>query len=94
MTQRFVKEKILREPLLILLTQGIREPVTPLQEISQKRYGRTPRYVYSRVSGGFHDQVFRAEVYVNDEKVAEAEGRSKRESKRKASKKALFLITN
>ena len=28
------------------------------------------------------------------EKVAEAEGRSKREAKRKAAKKALFLITN
>jgi len=49
--------------------------------------------VYARVSGGSHDPVFRAEVYVNDEKVAEAEGRSKRESKRKAAKKVLFMIT-
>jgi len=38
--------------------------------------------------------VFRAEVYVDDDKVAEAEGRSKKEAKRKAAKKALFLITN
>jgi ribonuclease-3 len=92
-TRRFV-EKILDELLQILLTQDVREPVTPLQEISQKRYGKTPRYVYARVSGGSHDPVFRAEVYVNDERVAEAEGRSKREAKRKAAKKALFLITN
>jgi len=67
------------------------ELVTTLQEISQKRYGKAPRYVYARVSGGSHDPVFRAEVYVDDEKVAGAEGRSK---KRKAAKKALFLITN
>ena len=38
--------------------------------------------------------VFRAEVYINDDKVAEAEGRSKKEAKRKEAKKALFLITN
>jgi dsRNA-specific ribonuclease len=49
--------------------------------------------VYTRVSGGPHDPVFRAEVYINDDKVADAEGRSKREAKRKAAKKALFLIT-
>jgi len=73
-TRRFV-EKILDELLQILLTQDIREPVTPLQEISQKRYGKTQRYVYAKVSGGYHDPMFRAEVYVNDEKVAEATAR-------------------
>ena len=90
----FVKEKILHELLQILLTQDIREPVTPLQEICQKRHGKPPRYVYTKVSGAPHDPVFRAEVYVNDEKVAEAEGSSKKEAKRKAAKKTLFLITN
>lgn len=93
-TRQFVEKKILDELLQILLTQDVREPVTPLQEISQKRYGKTPKYVIDMVSGGSHDPVFRAEVYVNDEKVAEAEGRSKREAKRKAAKKALFLVTN
>jgi len=76
------------------MTQDVRESVTPLQEISQKRYGKTPKYDITRVSGGSHDPVYRAEVYVDDEKVAEAEGRSKREAKRKAAKKALFLITS
>lgn len=93
-TRRFVEKKILNELLQILLTQDIREPITPLQEICQKRHGKPPRYVYTKISGAPHDPVFRAEVYVNDEKVAEAEGRSKKEAKRKAAKKALFLITN
>ncbi|MHA1381335.1 MAG: putative dsRNA-binding protein, partial [Candidatus Helarchaeota archaeon] len=93
-TRGFLEEKIMQELLQILLTQDVRNPVTPLQEICQKRCGRPPRYVYTRVSGGPHDPVFRAEVYVNGEKVVEAEGRSKREAKRKAAKKALFLITN
>ena len=91
--RRFVEKKILHELLQILLTQDIREPITPLQEISQKRHGRPPRYVYTKVSGAPHDPVFRAEVYVDDEKVAEAEGRSKKEAKRKAAKNALFMIT-
>ena len=92
-TRRFVKEKILHELLQILSTQDIRNPITPLQEISQKRHGKPSRYVYTKISGAPHDPVFRAEVYVNDEKVAEAEGRSKKKAKRKAAKKALFLIT-
>lgn len=90
----FVEDKILHELLQILLTRDVREPVTPLQEICQRRHGKPPRYVYTKVSGAPHDPVFRAEAYVNDEKVAEAEGRSKKEAKRKAAKKALFLITN
>jgi len=93
-TREFVKEKILHDLLQILSTQDIREPITPLQEICQKRHGKPPRYVYTKISGVPHDPVFRAEVCVNDEKVAEAEGRSKKEAKRKAAKKALFLITN
>ena len=92
-TRRFVEKKILHELLQILLTQDIRNPITPLQEISQKRHGKPPRYVYTKISGAPHDPVFRAEIYVNDEKVAEAEGRSKKEAKRKAAKYALFMIT-
>jgi len=37
------------------MTQDVRESVTPLQEISQKRYGKTPKYDITRVSGGSHD---------------------------------------
>ena len=92
-TREFVKEKILHDLLQILSTQDIREPITPLQEICQKRHGKPPRYAYTKISGAPHDPVFRAEVYVNDDKIAEAEGRSKKEAKRKAAKNALFMIT-
>ena len=93
-TRRFVERKVLNELLQILLTQDIRDPVTPLQEISQKRYGKPPEYVYSKISGGPHNPVFKAAVYINGEKIAEADGRSKRDSKKKVAKKALFLLTN
>lgn len=93
-TRRFIERKILHELLQILLTQDIKNPITPLQEISQKRYGKLPRYFYTRISHTPHNPVFKAEVYVNDERVAEAEGGSKKEAKKRAAKKALFLITN
>jgi len=93
-TRRFIERKILHELLQILLTQDIKNPITPLQEISQKRYGKLPRYLYTLISGTPHNPVFKAEVYVNDERVAEAEGGSKIEAKKRAAKKALFLITN
>jgi len=93
-TRKFLEKKIMQELLQILLTQDVRNPITPLQEICQKRLGRPPRYIYTQVSGGPHNPVFRAEVYINDDKIAEEEGQSKKEAKRKAAKKALFLITN
>ena len=65
-----------------------------MQEISQKRYGKLPRYSYTLISGTPHNPKFKAEVYINDAKVAEAEGGSKQEAKKMAAKKALFLITN
>lgn len=93
-SRRFVKDKMLNELLHVLLTKDIRNPVAPLQEISQKRYGKVPKYVCEQVSGGSHDPLFRAEVYLDGSKVAEAEGNSKKEAKKKAAKKALFQITN
>jgi ribonuclease III len=93
-TRRFVKDKMLNELLHVLLTEDIRNPVTPLQEISQKRYGKFPKYVFNQVSGEAHNPLFRVELFLDDVKVAEAEGHSKKEAKKKAAKKALFQITN
>ena len=71
-----------------MLTQNARDPITPLQEISQKQYGGTPKYDYTQTSGASHNPVFKAKVYVNDVKMAEAEGRSKRDANKKTAKKA------
>jgi ribonuclease-3 len=93
-TRRFMEKKILQELLQILLTKDVRDPVTPLQEISQKRYGKLPKYVYEQISGPPNEHVFNVAVYLNNEKITEAQGTSKKEAKKKVAKKALFLITN
>jgi len=92
--RKFIEKKILQELLQILLTKDVRNPITPLQEISQKRYGKLPKYVYRKISGASNEQNFSAKVYLNNVKIAEAQGTSKKEAKKKAAKKALFLITN
>jgi ribonuclease-3 len=93
-SRRFFEKKILQELLHILLTEDVRNPITPLQEICQRRYGKVPKYIYEKISGPPNEPIFQAEVYMNDEKIAEAQGASKKEAKRIAAKKALFMITN
>ena len=90
----FIEKKILDELLQILLLNDISNPVTPLQEISQKRYGKLPRYNFTRISGSSHNPTFKAEVFLNNIKIADAEGWSKKPAKKKAAKKALILETN
>jgi len=89
----FLERKILHELLQILLTEDVRNPITPLQEISQREYGKRPDYRFIELSGT-PEPTFKAEVYINDKLIAEAKGTSKKEAKKKAAKKALFLITN
>jgi ribonuclease-3 len=91
--RKFLERKILHELLQILLTEDVRNPITPLQEISQREYGKLPDYRYKELSGA-PEPTFKAEVYINDKLIAEAQGTSKKEAKKKAAKKALFLITN
>jgi len=93
-SRRFLEKKILQELLQILLTEDVRNPITPLQEISQRRYGKLPRYSYKKMSETPNKPMYLAEVYLNDKKIAEAQGSSKKYAKRKAAKKALFIITN
>jgi ribonuclease-3 len=93
-SRRFLEKKILQELLQILLTEDVRNPITPLQEISQRKYGKFPRYGFKKISGTPNEPIYLAEIYLNDEKVAEAKGSSKRDAKRKVAKKALFIITN
>ena len=90
----FVEKKILYELLQILLSQDVTEPITPLQEVSQRLYGKLPKYMSTNVSRTVNEPIFKVEVYINDIKIADAQGTSIKEAKKKAAKKALFIITN
>jgi ribonuclease-3 len=59
-----------------------------LQEIVQKAGFNIPEYKRIKIGGPDHDPTFLYEVYVKNEKIAEASGKSK-EAKKKAAKNAL-----
>jgi dsRNA-specific ribonuclease len=47
----FLERKILHELFQILLTEDVRNPITPLQEICQREYGKVPDYRFTELSG-------------------------------------------
>ena len=59
-SRRFLEKKILHELLQILLTEDVRNPITPLQEISQKRYGLLPKYECRQISGTPNEPIYLA----------------------------------
>ena len=93
-TRRFIERKMLNELLQILLTRDIKDPITPLQEITQKEYGKPPKYLFSKMADRSNIQLFKADIFLNDEKISEAEGTSRKDAKKKAAKKALIKLTN
>lgn len=65
---------------------------TRLQEEIQKSKGKTIRYALIKEEGPAHDKVFYVEVYINDKKTGEGNGKSKKEAEQKAAKEALENI--
>lgn len=65
---------------------------TTLQEITQAHMGVTPHYVVVGTSGPDHKKEFVIEVKVNERKIAEAKGKSKKEAQQAAAKKAIDVL--
>ncbi len=89
-TKIFV-EKIFKEEI-----EGIEMDVdwkNLLQAYLQKE-GKKHQYIVSREVGPEHDKTFYVELWIDDEKISEGEGKNKREAEIKAAKKALEKIKN
>jgi len=67
---------------------------TVLQEITQKRYKNTPIYKVIDEKGPEHKKEFKVAVFINNKKMAEGKGSSKKEAEEVAAKKALQILTN
>ncbi|MDO8562090.1 MAG: ribonuclease III [bacterium] len=59
------------------------------QEIAQEKNGFTPSYDVISQTGPDHDKSFEVGVYLNGERIASGEGRSKQEAEQDAAQKAL-----
>ncbi len=62
---------------------------TALQELTQATHGVTPLYTMLGSSGPDHKKEFEIEVSLNDQPIAKAKGKSKKEAQQKAAKIAL-----
>lgn len=65
---------------------------TRLQEEIQKEKNKSIKYTLIREEGPAHNRVFYVEVYINDKKMGEGNGKSKKEAQQKAAKEALQNI--
>lgn len=73
-----------------VLEQGLyTDPKSHFQEMAQEKVSITPSYGVIREWGPDHDRHFVAGVFLEEELIAEGEGRSKQEAQRAAAKKAL-----
>ncbi|AII15440.1 ribonuclease III [Campylobacter iguaniorum] len=57
---------------------------TALQEITQARFGVTPRYELISSSGPDHKKIFEMAVFLNEKELARASGNSKKEAEQSA----------
>ncbi len=62
---------------------------TSLQELTQAHFGVTPDYELTGSFGPDHKKEFEIEVRLNDEVLAKARGKSKKEAQQKGAQKAL-----
>ncbi len=65
---------------------------TALQELTQATHGVTPQYELLGSSGPDHKKEFEIAVKLNDETIASARGKSKKEAQQKAAKIALEAL--
>lgn len=92
-----VCEKFVTEHLLVLLpdiyTSGsYKDFKTLMQEFCQKHTKITPHYKVISSEGKDHEKVFLVGVWVGEEMLSQAEGRSKQEAETAAAEKALAIL--
>lgn len=63
-----------------------------LQDYSQKKYQAPPQYIVTEETGPPHDRIFTVEVIVNNQKMAEAKGPTKKIAQQSAAEKALIKL--
>lgn len=85
----FITDNVISRIDEVVKTGAWKDAKSAFQELSQAKYGLTPRYDVVRSEGPDHDKRFVVAVYVGDVSVAEGEGSSKQEAEQSAAAHAL-----
>lgn len=87
--EEFINWTLLKKADDIIASDSWRDPKSIFQEEAQERVSITPEYKTLSEEGPDHDKVFTVGVFLEDDKVAEGEGKSKQEAESAAAEKAL-----
>lgn len=87
--REFIMKNVICELPEIIEKKLYMDPKSHFQEKAQDEVGVTPSYRVTSESGPDHDKKFVVGVYLDDELIAEGEGRSKQEAQRNAAEKGL-----
>ena len=87
--KQFIQNYLLVELPKIISLELFKDPKSELQEVAQEKEGITPTYEIVDEEGPDHEKRFRMGVFLEEEKLAEGEGGSKKEAEEKAAQKAL-----
>jgi len=85
----FIMKNVVVELSEIIEKKLYMDPKSSFQEKAQDSVGVTPSYRVMSESGPDHDKKFVVGIYLNDELIAEGEGKSKQEAQRSAAEKGL-----
>jgi len=85
----FVDWSLLKKADNIIASGSWRDPKSVFQERAQEHVSITPEYKTLKEEGPDHDKVFTVGVFLEDQKVAEGEGKSKQEAESRAAEEAL-----
>ncbi len=88
-SQEFIHRVLLPNLTKVLEEKLYKDPKSLFQESSQEHVGITPTYEVIREWGPDHDKHFIVGIYLNEELVAEGEGRSKQTAQEEAARKGL-----
>ncbi|MBT3349561.1 ribonuclease III [bacterium] len=86
---RFIHQHVLIDLDDILTSGAYRDAKSEFQELTQGTLGITPRYDVLEESGKDHEKTFVMGAYLEDKKVGEGEGGSKKEAQTEAAAAAL-----
>lgn len=75
-----------------VLTNGLKDFKSKLQELSQQKFHVCPEYILLKVSGPDHDKVFTVNVVIGENTYGPKTGKNKKEAEQSCAKLALEIL--
>ncbi len=88
-----VVERCFRDELETVLSTGLKDYKSELQEYTQEKFGCIPSYVVAREYGPDHEKTFEVELTIRGRLLGVGSGKSKKEAEQAAARQVLDAFT-